>query len=113
MLLAALRDDFRVTPDLEAEVRSTFGARADAAIEALGTYDAGRGDDGANRVRRAIVALSNGDLGRLRHFTDQERRDYRDVLYWAENQPDAGEPRSYTELRERLGLPRDPEHEGE
>lgn len=43
-------------------------------------------DEGAGRVRRAIVSLSNGALGKLRYFTDQARRDYRDVLYWAENQ---------------------------
>lgn len=102
-----------MTPDLEEEVRSAFGNDADAAIEVLGTYDAGRDDERARRIRRAIVALSNGDLGRLRHFTDQARRDFRDVLFWAENPPDADEPRSYTELRERLGLPPDPDHEGE
>jgi hypothetical protein len=40
------------------------------------------------RVRRAIVSLSEGDLDRLRHFVAVAKTDYRDVLFWAET-PDA------------------------
>ena len=36
------------------------------------------------RVRRAIVSLSGGDLDRLRHFVAVAKTDYRDVLFWAE-----------------------------
>ncbi len=37
-----------------------------------------------DRVRRAIVSLSGGDLDRLRHFVARAKTDYRDVLFWAE-----------------------------
>jgi hypothetical protein len=61
----------------------------------------------ADRVLLAILALSDGDLGRLKHFSDAADADVRDVLYWAEHPPTDDEPRSYEELRERLGLPPD------
>lgn len=37
-----------------------------------------------DRVTRAIIYLSEGDLARLTHFVEQARLDRRDVLYWAE-----------------------------
>jgi hypothetical protein len=36
------------------------------------------------RVQLAILHLSEGDLGKLYHYTDVATQDYRDVLYWAE-----------------------------
>jgi len=36
------------------------------------------------RVHLAIIKLSEGDLGRLKHFVDVARSDYRDVLAFAE-----------------------------
>lgn len=36
------------------------------------------------RVHLAIVTLSEGDLAKLGGFADNARRDWRDVLYWAE-----------------------------
>ena len=36
------------------------------------------------RVRIAALKLSRGDLGRLREAIEHARRDYRDVLAWAE-----------------------------
>jgi hypothetical protein len=58
-----------------------------------------------DRVLRAVLTLSEGDLERLRYYAEVAETDYRDVLYWAETprQPEA--PRSYEELRERLNLP--------
>jgi len=60
-----------------------------------------------DRVLLAVLTLSEGNLERLKHFSDAADADFRDVLYWAENPPTDDEPRSYEELRERLGLPAD------
>jgi hypothetical protein len=60
-----------------------------------------------DRVLLAVLALSEGDLDRLAHFSQAATVDPRDVLYWAENPPEGDEPRSYEELRQRLGLPPD------
>lgn len=36
----------------------------------------------AHRVKRAILALAQGDMFRLRHYLDVAMTDYRDVLFW-------------------------------
>jgi len=59
----------------------------------------------SERVLSAVVALSEGHLDRLRHFTQAAQTDYRDVLFWAEIPPAEDEPKSYEELRKRLKLP--------
>ncbi len=41
------------------------------------------------RVQRAILTLSGGDVGKLSHNVAVALQDYRDVLYWAENPPSA------------------------
>jgi hypothetical protein len=60
-----------------------------------------------DRVLLAVLTLSEGDLGRLQHFSDAAAADFRDVLYWAEHPTTENEPRSYEELRKRIGLPPD------
>jgi hypothetical protein len=102
-----------VTPELEVEVRAAYGADGRTAIDVLNAYRPDEQDEAAERVRRAIFALANGDLGRLRHFAEQAQQDFRDVLFWAESQPDAHEPRTYSELRARIGLPPDTDHPGD
>ncbi len=100
----------RVDESLDEAVRAAFGRDANAAMAILmshGDQQSGRETD---RVRRAVLRLSEGDLTRLRHFSASAAQDYRDVLMWAENPPEADEPRTYAELRERLGLPPDPDH---
>ena len=39
---------------------------------------------GRLRVQLAVLKLSQGDLGKLRHYVEVARTDYRDVLFWAE-----------------------------
>jgi hypothetical protein len=51
-----------------------------AAEEILASYDAHE----PQRVRLAVLALSDGDLVRLRDMMRAAQLDYRDVLYWAE-----------------------------
>jgi hypothetical protein len=58
-----------------------------------------------DRVLRAVLKLSRGDLDRLQHFSDVAATDERDVLTWAESPSRSAEPASYGELRERLRLP--------
>lgn len=41
------------------------------------------------RVQRAILTLSGGDVGKLSHNVAVALQDYRDVLYWAEYSPSA------------------------
>ena len=36
-------------------------------------------------MRRAMLALSGGNLGRLGYYLAAAQRDYRDVLYWAQH----------------------------
>jgi hypothetical protein len=87
------------SPEVEAQLATTFPA--DLADQARGILGPSRDD----RVRRAILTLSKGDLERLRHFAKSAEADYRDVLYWAETPRQPDEPHSYEELRDRLNLP--------
>jgi hypothetical protein len=51
------------------------------------------------RVQLAILKLSDGDEKKLREFVAVAKRDYRDVLFWADNPEDA---KLTPEKRERL-----------
>ena len=100
-----------VTESLREAVEASFGGYADAALAVLLTYGSSPQDREVDRVRRDIVILAKGDLDQLRHYAERAAQDYRDILMWAEYPPDDDEPRSYGELRARLGLPPDPDHE--
>lgn len=97
-----------LTPTVTAAVEATFreGEQGDA-LQRRPTGAELCGPSPVERIQLAVVALSRGDLGRLSHFAEQARRDWRDVLYWAEGPRDEDEPHSWDELRERLGLARD------
>lgn len=70
---------------VEALVHRLFGpADRDAAAAALERYGHAPHEREPVRVRVAALKLSQGDLGRLREAIDRARRDYRDVLAWAE-----------------------------
>lgn len=51
------------------------------------------------RVQLAILKLSDGDEKKLREFVAVAKRDYRDMLFWADNPEDA---KLTPEKRERL-----------
>jgi hypothetical protein len=51
------------------------------------------------RTLLAIIALSDGSLEALSHFSEQALRDRRDVLYWHENPRGEDEPKGWAELR--------------
>jgi hypothetical protein len=89
------------SPEVERALAEQFPGEATPSARAILQPDQ---DD---RVLLAVLALCRGDLERLRHFSEAAAADWRDVLYWAENPPADDEPRTYEELRERLGLPLD------
>src|ERR1700675_2853924 len=71
-----------------AVVQKTFpeGARA-RVIEFLDSYGAESYE--RERVQLAILKLSEGSEEKLRDFVAVAKRDYRDVLFWAENPEEA------------------------
>ena len=100
-----------VTESLREAVEASFGSQAHAALAVLLTYGSSPQDREVDRVRRDILILAKGDLAQLYHYTARATQDYRDVLMWAESPPDDDEPRTYGELRARLALAPDPDHE--
>lgn len=72
---------------MEAEVATTVArsfpiADRTEALMILASSGAGLPEPERTCVRLAILRLSDGDLSRLRYFTDQAKQDYRDVLAW-------------------------------
>ncbi len=88
-----------LSAEVEAQLVRMFPA--DAVGQARGILNPNQDD----RVLRAILTLSEGDIERLQHYADVAETDYRDVLFWAETPRRPEEPRSYEVLRDRLRLP--------
>lgn len=96
-------------PDVDAELERSFrDPERDQARALLPSED--EIGDGYERILLAILALAEGSLSALAHYSQSARDDWRDVLYWHEHPRDADEPKTYAELRERLRLPPEPEH---
>ena len=70
--------------ELLAAVRIVFGADAHDAIRSLDEIDLSLWKESRARVQMAVMALSEGALDKLRQFTAEANRDYRNVLYWSE-----------------------------
>jgi len=96
-------------PTVEKELDRSFAEPDRAAARQLLPQEHAFGD-GYERILLAIIGLSNGSLSTLAHYSQSARDDWRDVLSWHENPREPDEPTSYSELREQLGLPPDPEH---
>ena len=58
-------------------------------LELLDTYGVESYERERERVQRAILKLSDGNEARLREFVAVAKRDYRDVLFWADNPEEA------------------------
>ena len=58
-------------------------------IELLDTYGVESYERERERVQLAILKLSEGNEEKLRQFVAVAKRDYRDVLFWAENPEEA------------------------
>src|SRR2546423_14306396 len=58
-------------------------------LELLDTYGVESYERERERVQLAILILSDGNEEKLREFITVAKRDYRDVLFWAENPEEA------------------------
>ena len=76
----------RSRDEVVAAIQATFpeGARA-RVLELLDRYGAESYERERERVQLAILKLSEGNEDKLREFIAAAKRDYRDVLFWAEN----------------------------
>lgn len=72
-----------IVPEVAAMVARAFPVedRA-AALIILSDYGSDPGEREKARVHQAITRLSDGDLDRLRYYTDQAKQEHRDVLAW-------------------------------
>ena len=76
--------------EVVAVVRKTFPESAQARVlELLDTYGVESYERERERVQLAILKLSEGNEEKLREFVAVAKRDYRDVLFWAENPEEA------------------------
>jgi len=76
--------------DVVAAVSHAFPAEAATRILALlESYGIEPCEREKERVQVAMVALSQGDEAKLRDFLTAAKRDYRDVLMWAESPREA------------------------
>jgi hypothetical protein len=89
------------SPDILAAVAQQFPSNDAATVIAL------LGDLDSERVQRSILQLAEGDIDRFLHFASRAQQDSRDVIMWADEPRGDDEPKSYEELRARLGLPPD------
>jgi hypothetical protein len=53
--------------------------------EILGRYGTAPHEREVERVRAACVKLAEGDEAKLEYFVSVAKKDYRDVLFWADN----------------------------
>jgi hypothetical protein len=72
--------------EVVAVVQQSFPESAHARVlELLNTY----GVESCERVQLAVLKLSEGNEEKLRNFVTVAKRDYRDILFWADNPEDA------------------------
>jgi hypothetical protein len=71
--------------DVAASVKARFHqSRWDCVLEALDGYGTEPYERERERVQLAILSLSAGDEDKVREYVAVAKRDYRDVLLWAE-----------------------------
>src|SRR5256885_9079096 len=76
--------------EVVAVVQKTFPEDAySRVLELLDSYGIEPYERERERVQLAILKLSNGNEEKLREFVAVAKRDYRDVLFWAENPEEA------------------------
>src|SRR5213078_4071273 len=80
----------RSRDEVVAAIQATFLKSAHARVfELLDTYGVESHERERERVQLAILKLSEGNEEKLREFVAVAKRDYRDVLFWAENPDEA------------------------
>ena len=72
--------------EVVAVIQKTFPQGAHSRVlELLDSYGVESYERERERVQLAILKLSEGNEEKLREFVAVAKRDYRDVLFWAEN----------------------------
>src|SRR6266581_3534628 len=80
----------RSRDEVVAAIQATFLKSSWARVlELLDTYGVEPYERERERVQLAILKLSEGNEEKLREFVAVAKRDYRDVLFWAENPDEA------------------------
>ena len=80
----------RSRDEVVAAIQATFLKSSWARVlELLDTYGVESHEREPERVQLAILKLSEGNEEKLREFLAIAKRDYRDVLFWAENPDEA------------------------
>ncbi|HYS95996.1 MAG TPA: hypothetical protein VEL08_05670 [Chthoniobacterales bacterium] len=80
----------RSRDEVVAAIQATFLKSSWARVlELLDTYGVESHERERERVQLAILKLSEGNEEKLREFVAIAKRDYRDVLFWAENPDEA------------------------
>ena len=76
--------------DVVAVVQRTFPETScSRVLELLGSYGVESYERERERVQLAILKLSEGNEEKLHEFVAVAKRDYRDVLFWADNPDEA------------------------
>jgi hypothetical protein len=75
--------------EIVAIVQRIFPESASRVLELLDNYGVESYERERERVQLAILKLSEGNEEKLREFVAVAKRDYRDVLFWAENPEEA------------------------
>src|SRR5438045_8494089 len=80
----------RTRDEVVAAIESSFPTINSARVlELLDGYGVESYERERERVQLAILKLSNGSEEKLREFVAVAKRDYRDMLFWAENAEEA------------------------
>ena len=53
-------------------------------LNLLDEYQTGIWKESSERVKMAVLVLSEGSIEKLKEFVEEAKRDYRNVLYWSE-----------------------------
>src|SRR5881398_3047003 len=91
--------------EVVAVVQKTFPeSNWENVIQLLDEYGVEPYERERERVQLAILKLSEGNEEKLREFVAVAKRDYRDVLFWAENPEEAklDTPEKRERIKERM-----------
>lgn len=82
--------DHSLSAAIERELAEHFGpAERRQAHVMLSQYGMSPHERDVEHVRRAMLALSGGNLGRLGFYLAAAQHNYQDVLYWAKHRDQA------------------------
>ena len=69
---------------LDRKITSIFPNKEDQIRQLLSEYGKEDYERGSNRVKLAILKLSGGSIEKVKEYVQDAKKDYRDVLAWAE-----------------------------